>query len=291
MKSPYIISQQEEEQKAFLRDSLYQDAIQKFAQVDDAALPPLSMMNIIGSYNRDHFCKASLQFFTEFFLRGQIEPNHNILDIGSGCGRLAIPFEFFTKSGAYYGVDVWKEGIEWCQENISVRSPNFIFKQILAENNYYADEFDPKIRNSFDLAFIGDDSINFAFAVSVFTHLVVHDCELYFKELSRVLLKKNGIAYITAFIIDDFFWSYVEESGNHSSVRMSEPGCFYAYRGQDFFAGYSMPRWIEMLAGNGLEIVCYETGTWAKKPGARMYQDTFIIVPKRQLRDCISAPL
>ena len=242
------------------------------------SFPPENFVNVIGSDTYKHFKATMISTFQEFTTRFDLNSNSVVLDIGCGCGRLALPFSFFLRDGAYFGVDVWEEGLDWCKSNISDRNRNFQFIRIEAENNYYFDDFNSEVKNSFSLQEIENRSIDFAYALSVFTHLTADDCRAYLHELARTL-KKDGSAYLTAFIIDDFFFKFKSRTGQHRAVKETAPGCYHAYHGQDFFAGFTRKFWTEMCTEAGLRIVSYELGKWAEKPGARTYQDIFVVVP------------
>ena len=57
-----------------------------------------------------------------------LQPSHTVLEIGCGIGRDAIPFlEILGPSGRYWGVDIIKDSIDWCQANITDRNPRFNF--------------------------------------------------------------------------------------------------------------------------------------------------------------------
>jgi cyclopropane fatty-acyl-phospholipid synthase-like methyltransferase len=237
-------------------------------------LPPLEMANVIGSHDLDHFKINGVRFFEEIAQRLRISPDARVLDIGCGCGRMAIPFTQYLINGRYEGCDTWAEGVDWCNRNLGSWRSNFVAVPTL--NNYYFDDFDPNVFNDYKLDWIGTGTIDHAFAISTFTHLTRRDIESYLKETGRVL-RKGGLAYYTFFLLDRYVWNYVAQTGFHAGLKESEPGCYYAYQGQDFFAGYTMATLQEMFAAAGLEIVSYELGEWAWKPGSRNYQDTFIL--------------
>ncbi len=246
--------------------------------LDDSDLPPIDFINTIGSDTPAHFKAAMTGFFHEFASRFKLTPAARVLDIGSGCGRLAIPFSIYLTEGKYYGVDVWKEGVDWCNSHLAPSNPAVEFHHMQAVNNYYAEAYDPSKQNHYALGFIPDKGLDFAFAISVFTHLTPEDSQDYLNELGRTL-DDEGAAFLTCFIIDDFFFRHVERTGLHKAVKQQGDSGFYqAYAGQDFFGGYTRKLWEDMLAKAGLRTISFELGAWASKPGARVYQDTFIVM-------------
>lgn len=277
MTSAFIEQSRKEAAKASERPIAIKAALHSLEQLAATDLPPIWMMNVIDSHDHEHFVSSMRGLFPEFVNRAKLTAESNILDIGCGCGRLAIPFSYFTDSGSYWGVDVWDEGIEWCKTHISTRKPNFRFETLASNNNYYREAYDASKPNSYKLSIIPDNSLDFAFAISVFTHILEHDSRQYLEELARCL-KPTGIAYLTGFVIDRHFFKYVDLTKQHTAVKEVAPGVWQAYQGQDFFAGYTQSKWRSMVEAAGLQIVSYETGSWAEKPGARLYQDTFIIV-------------
>lgn len=242
-----------------------------------ANLPPVPMMVTIGSNDAGHFVN-NMAFYTGDIIRlCEVGPDAAVLDIGSGCGRLAIGFDRYLDANAeYVGFDVWSEGVAWCLSEITRRRPNFNFHTVAARDNYYYADGRSGDGNAFDLGFLPDHHFDTAFALSVFTHLTRADAEQYLRMVARVL-KPGGIAYLTFFVIDDAFFRYVEETGLHRAVAEEEPGVWHAYTGQHFFAGFGRDRLETMMAAAGLAVVHSEPGLWANKPGARIYQDLFLV--------------
>jgi SAM-dependent methyltransferase len=233
--SSYIRQQREREAAAREAQAQIDSVVKQLLALPETQLPPVWMMNKIGSHSPQHFKNTASWSFVELVRRGRLSTLSRVIDIGSGCGRLAVPFSLLIKDGEYFGTDVFEDGINWCAQNVTPRNPKFKFFLQKVENNYYFGG-DIKPSSSISLNFAQSGSIDFIFAISVFTHLVEADAERYFHEIARSL-KPDGLAYLTAFIIDRTFPAFVKRTGLHTAVKQVSPGHYQAYTGQDFFAG------------------------------------------------------
>ena len=258
------------------QNNIYLENLYKWLDnLNDEYLPSEEMMKIIGSPDKQHFINVIKQIFSDLYFISSCTESSKIVDLGCGCGRMALPFTQIITNGHYYGYDVWEDGINWCRNSISKLNNNFNFIQLNTENNYYFNEYNEKI-NKFKFLDIENNSVDFIFAISVFTHLNPDDTLQYFNEFNRIL--KNGQkAYITSFIIDEQFFDFVKETGFHSEVKEKEKGFYSAYSKQHYLGGYTMELWNELLEKANLKIIGYEPGSWARKKEAKRYQDTFII--------------
>lgn len=127
-------------------------------------------------------------------------PDHRVLDIGCGIGRIAIPLtKYLSAEGSYEGFDIVKKGIGWCKKNITASFPNFRFLHFDLRNDLYnkKTERPPK---EFVFPF-EDNSFDQVVLISVFTHMMPDDAEHYLKEIRRVL-KPKGKCLVTNFILN-----------------------------------------------------------------------------------------
>jgi SAM-dependent methyltransferase len=127
-----------------------------------------------------------------------LRPEHDVLDIGCGVGRTArFLCDFLSESSYYEGFDIKENGIQWCHENITAAYPNFNFQHVALSNTAYSPgKGSPASEFEFPYA---DNSFDFAFAHSVFTHLLPDSTVQYLRECGRVL-RPGGTLYSTWFL-------------------------------------------------------------------------------------------
>lgn len=160
-------------------------------------LPPRSL-RFVGDGD---FETIGTEFLHHFTSLAGLEPEHRVLDIDSGVGRMAVPLTTFLQPSARYdGFDIVGAGVAWCQQRITPRFPHFRF--------HYADVFNSRYNRSGrqqarDFRFpFGDASVDFAFATSLFTHLLADDAHHYIREMARVL-RPGGRCLCTFFLVND----------------------------------------------------------------------------------------
>jgi len=163
----------------------------------DKLIPPKSMIFVgDGDYK-----KIGEEFFVYLTELGGLKPTHKILDVGCGIGRMTLPLtRYLSNEGEYYGFDIVKKGIDWCNKNISTIYPNFQFEHANIYNKMYNQGGSIK---STEYKFpYNNEKFDFVFLTSVFTHMFRKDVEQYIKEISRVL-KKSGKCLITFFLLNE----------------------------------------------------------------------------------------
>lgn len=127
-------------------------------------------------------------------------PGMNVLEIGCGIGRDAIPLtKILGPNDSYLGIDIIRDSINWCSSNISRRHSNFRFLHFDIKDQLHnpggtfktADLPIPLENSGTDLIILQ----------SVFTHMFERDIVFYLQEFRRVL-RPNGRIYATCFIVD-----------------------------------------------------------------------------------------
>lgn len=176
------------------------DVLDALGRRRDPLTPPRRLMND-GSINGEHFRGDGDQFLRHFVELGDLSPHHDVLDIGCGIGRKAVPLtRHLDHSASYYGIDIAEAGVKWCQRNISTRFPNFNFAHI--KDPSVGRGFEPvdrwgRFRFHFD-----NDSFDFVFLSSVFTHMQPDTVVHYLREIARVL-RPDGTIFATYFLLND----------------------------------------------------------------------------------------
>lgn len=162
----------------------------------DLPFPPLAVRNRVDA-DAGHFRRVGRAYVRHLVERAGLLPGHRALDIGCGCGRVAIPLLDYLKGGSYEGFDVDAGMVAWCSREITGRNPRFRFRHVDVRNGVYHPRGErPK---SFRFPY-GDGEFDVVFAVSVFTHLTRAGAERYLSEAARVL-RPGGRALLTFFLL------------------------------------------------------------------------------------------
>jgi SAM-dependent methyltransferase len=155
-------------------------------------LIPPPAINKVGGGDFQTIGQTFLRHFIELCA---LQRHEQVLDVGCGVGRIALPLaSYFNAAGRYEGLDVQAEAILWCQKNITPRYPNFRF--CLADIYNHAYNPGGKYPASAYRFPYADATFDFVCLTSVFTHLLPADMENYFAEIARVL-KLAGRCLIT----------------------------------------------------------------------------------------------
>ncbi len=223
---------------------------------------PIHLMKLTGggSDTFDLIASAHIQIIRELV---GIDPNWNFLEIGCGIGRDAIPLgEILKPNAKYVGIDIEAASIDWCNQNISKRHPNFKFHFI----DIYEKWFNPngKVQLSSVKLPVDNMSTDLVFLQSVFTHMLRTDIVHYLKDFER-LLRRGGKVYATFFIVDDNIRSALNDKSYLQFKHTESPGCFIQSKDSPTQAvAYTEDVLQEMLDAAGLELAQPITyGCWS----------------------------
>lgn len=238
MKSPmkkFLLSKVPHSARPLLRKIYYfpSDLMHKFSG-SETMTPPKSRI-FIG----DGDFKAIGQEFKKYLIElAGLRPNHRVLDVGCGIGRMAIPLtDFLAGTGEYDGIDIVEDGINWCADKITSRFGNFRF----VHTDIYNKHYNPKGRYAaHEYAFpFADNTFDVVLLTSVFTHMRPHEVEHYLAEISRVLVP-GGRCLITFFLINEeateacksgaSFFDFRYEMDGFLTTNKETPEAAIAYR-------------------------------------------------------------
>lgn len=128
-----------------------------------------------------------------------VPPKHGdcVLDLGCGNGRLAMAFVLHGFAGIQYiGVDPLPESIAFCKEAFAP-CPNFTFIHAdLKTPGYTPNQTRDPLTWTFPLY---NGSVDWAAAISVFTHLQTEAVAAHYVDEFRRVLKPGGILWSTWF--------------------------------------------------------------------------------------------
>ena len=171
----------------------------KFPADEIIPVPPAGLRNMVGAGAT--FTDTALIALGRLNMAG-LRPDHDVLDIGCGVGRIArFLCDYLNDQGSYEGFDVTEVLVQWCNENITPRYPNFKFTETPLFHPSYNP--DPTLPSAAGFTFpYSDESFDFVFAQSVFTHLWPDETRNYLDEVRRVL-RPGGVSFLTWILFDD----------------------------------------------------------------------------------------
>jgi SAM-dependent methyltransferase len=146
------------------------------------------------------YAAIAAEFLDYFVTVAGLAPDHRVLDIGCGIGRMACGLALYLdpERGAYTGFDPVEDGVAWCLGAYAGRT-NFRFEWADLYNELYRPQ--GQILAT-EYAFPAEAaSVDLAIATSVFTHLYEPEIAAYLRETARVL-RPEGRLFCTAYLYD-----------------------------------------------------------------------------------------
>lgn len=162
----------------------------------DPGVPPRSLLRMQSSESP----KTRQGIKNLLIEQAKLHPEGQILDIGCGEGKFASALTpYLSAEGEYWGFDIRKEVIEWCQTHISRKHVNFHFLLTDIFNAQYNPRGVVQAKD-YKLPF-EDACFDLVFFISVFPHITLEEVENYLGEAARVL-KVGGTCLSTQFLYD-----------------------------------------------------------------------------------------
>jgi SAM-dependent methyltransferase len=245
-------------------------------------LPPFSMRRYVGEARWDlagrDFLNTGQHIVEKLQLDAALRAENRVLDVGSGCGRIAIPLTRIIRSpGLYRGLELNKTLVRWCNREIGARYPEFAFIQADVQNPLY----NPTTRiDSREYKFPFEAAtFDLIVATSLFTHLLPEVALNYIAECARVL-SVGGRIFATFFL--------VEEATSSTDGRLhyrhpvdSAAFCTDPSRPQRGVA--YKPEWVvSAFKSVGLELLPpFRWGAWSGRATAPYSGQDVVILQKR----------
>jgi SAM-dependent methyltransferase len=188
--------------------------------IDDNSLPvpPLEMRELVGQIDPSAFRNLDGEnIFPELTSKAY----ENVVDFGSGCGRLARRMMLQRdQPHQYLGIEIHKGMVEWCQTNLTPAATNFKFVR--------HDAFNLGL-NPEGLAHPQALPINtpsgtasLVIAWSVFTHLLESQVYDYLSEMRRIL-REGGLLLSTWFLFDKSDYPMMQQTQNALYINDVDP--------------------------------------------------------------------
>lgn len=247
----------------------------KEEQIDPLLPTEKDGLHSVGGGDTTVYIQVGEEFMKHFKDLVNLQPNETVLDIGSGTGRIARPLASFLKHGQYHGMDIVSTSIDWCNKTYAQHAPNFKFHYLDAYNSMYnptGKHLSSEYRFPFE-----DNTFDFIFLTSVFTHMLPADMENYTREISR-LLKTGGRCLITYFINNDDSLRRIKAGTTRPEFRYELGECLIDNQSVPEAAICYKEDYIRQLYQScGLKISDpIKFGAWSGRPDFLSFQDIII---------------
>ncbi|NES76928.1 MULTISPECIES: glycosyltransferase family 92 protein [unclassified Okeania] len=214
--------------------------------------------------------------------RTGIKPTDSILDIGCGIGDIAYGLTYYlTPRGRYEGIEFSEKVIDWAQQEITSRKPNFNFQWHNIYHPIYNTEGTLPMRE-FTLPY-PEASFDAICISNFFTHLSSIDMRHYLHQIQRVL-KVGGKCLFACFLINSESEKLITDGkSSQNLVYEVEGGFCLDPELPEKTLGFQESVLIDWIKENGLTIVGKYYGSWCGRKSFT-HQDLLIVEKKNELK-------
>lgn len=239
--------------------------------------PPRRLMNVgSNSIFRNDFTAIGDTLLGYLTNIGGLKPDDRVLDIGCGVGRMAIAMTRYLKTGSYDGFDIVKTSIDYCEQAITPKHPNFRFRHADIQNSNYNRH---GVIRPADFRFpYPDRAFTFVFLTSVFTHMQREEVEQYLAEISRVLAP-GGRVVATYFLLNpDSYESMATGTSGQAFAYATDKGRVEIEHDPDAAVAFEEVYVAGMYPTNSMQITMVKYGSWSGRKSEVGYQDIIVAV-------------
>jgi ubiquinone/menaquinone biosynthesis C-methylase UbiE len=223
------------------------------------------------------FEASGAEFISYLRLLVEMQPGERMLDIGCGCGLMALYLkDYFDEEGGYAGVDLHRPSIKWCRSHIGHECRNFQFEHIDVKSLAYNPQGERQ-GESFVFPF-DSHSFDVVLLKSVFTHMRPAEVENYLREVAR-LLKEKGRCLATFFLLNQEQKALAAEGRNVLTFGFGTEDWRYVYEhSPESASAYDESYILNLLAKHGLRLRApVHYGHWSGRMAGLSFQDILII--------------
>lgn len=246
-------------------------------------IPDSDIRNWVGPFqDKQYYHELGLAQAQKIKSWLNISKASSVLDIGCGCGRIALHFtNEIAEPGSYCGFDCSKNLLDFCCESLAPGNPAFSFQVLDTKNGSYNPDgkYDPA---SLALPF-QDGRFNAALAWSVFTHMDFDSVKNYISEVHRVL-SENGTFCFSMNLHDSGTLQRI--ASGQSTIKLTQPLGLNSYvlnpqRPEDCFT-HDRHIMESAVEETGFEILESLEGWWSFGTPNGEYHDCIVCRKKSQ---------
>ena len=240
-----------------------------------ADFPPLHLRRHVGPLRS--FEASGAEFMSYLRLLVGLQPGDRILDVGCGCGLMALYLkDYLNKQGSYVGVDLHGPSINWCRRHIGSEHKNFEFKHVDVQSLAYNPRGEVK-GEVFTFPY-ESESFDVVLLKSVLTHMRPAEVENYLSEIAR-MLKGKGRCLATFFLLNQEQRTLAAEDRNVLKFSFGTEEWRYVYEhSPESASAYEEGHILKLLEKYGLKLsapIYY--GQWSGRKDGLSFQDMLVI--------------
>jgi cyclopropane fatty-acyl-phospholipid synthase-like methyltransferase len=202
----------------------------------------------------------------------------NVLDIGSGYGRLPHALWRSGHRGRYHGMDILAEHVAWCTQVITPATRGrYTFEHLDLVN----DRYNPAgTQAATEVTITCPFRADVILLTSVFTHMYADAIDHYLTQLSA-LLEPTGAVYATIFFMNDSQAVAQEKGGAPYPLRHDVGPWSRAWNKNDplHVIAHDEAWFRDRADAAGLHVTSTRYGFWCGRTEAEGFQDSIVMRP------------